>query len=307
MSTFFLTVLNFYHKRKEEFIMKKKKITMLLLTLSLAVSFSFMGAGTVFGASFDAKGDSASAPVSADSFSLQNSAPTETSVNAGGTLAVSGKTNVLINYAADYNKRDTFFVIKPAKSGALNISTLTSTHVSVNGSEPQYVNYNASYDWMKTITYGVQKGKTYKIKVSGYGTQINITNGDRNYYNKVYIDTAKFTGKAGKSERKASKIKKNKVRKGFVVKKGKAKYYKFSKRGKTVKVSFVAQTDDRIRVTVKAKAYGFRNYKMTSTVGRGYNVRTLKLSLHGKVRHMNGIIKVKPYKKSSGTYTLKYK
>ena len=172
-----------------------------------------MGAGTVFGASFDADKASTSNPAATDGFALQDSTPTETSVNAGGTLSVSGKTNVLINYAADYNKRDTFFVIKPATSGALNISTLTSTYVSVNGSDPQYVNYNASYDWMKNITYGVKKGKTYTIKVSGYGTQINSVNGDRNYYNKVYISPVKFTGKAGKSERKAAKIKKNKARK----------------------------------------------------------------------------------------------
>ena len=153
-------------------------------------------------------------------------------------------------------------------------------------------------------TYGVKKGKTYWIKLK------NPWSTSAGYYTFTLNNGKVKESKAGKSQKKAVTIKKNKNIKGWIEagkKEGKqADWYKFYLTGKkSVKIYMKGGTNDKINVTVYEKI-GSRTRKIgTRTVNNNFNNI---IPSRGKWSKGTYWIKIsRGTAKSSGYYTLKWK
>ncbi len=153
-------------------------------------------------------------------------------------------------------------------------------------------------------TYGVKKGKTYWIKLK------NPWSSSAGYYTFTLNNGKVKESKAGKSQKKAVTIKKNKNIKGWIEagkKEGKqADWYKFNLTGKkSVKIYMKGGTNDKINVTVYEKI-GSRTRKIgTRTVSNNFNNI---IPSRGKWSAGTYWIKIsRGTTKSSGYYTLKWK
>ena len=153
-------------------------------------------------------------------------------------------------------------------------------------------------------TYGVKKGKTYWIKLK------NPWSSSAGYYTFTLNNGKVKESKAGKSQKKAVTIKKNKNIKGWIEagkKEGKqADWYKFNLTGKkSVKIYMKGGTNDKINVTVYEKI-GSRTRKIgTRTVNNNFNNI---IPSRGKWSKGTYWIKIsRGTAKSSGYYTLKWK
>ncbi len=153
-------------------------------------------------------------------------------------------------------------------------------------------------------TYGVKKGKTYWIKLK------NPWSTSAGYYTFTLNNGKVKESKAGKSQKKAVTIKKNKNIKGWIEagkKEGKqADWYKFNLTGKkSVKIYMKGGTNDKINVTVYEKI-GSRTRKIgTRTVNNNFNNI---IPSRGKWSKGTYWIKIsRGTAKSSGYYTLKWK
>ena len=156
----------------------------------------------------------------------------------------------------------------------------------------------ASY--FKSIIFGVQKGKTYYLRVDNYPGV------------KVTAKFTKVTEKSGASKKKAVNIKKGKTVKGTILAGSKtADWYKFKlTKDQYVKISYSAKTNRGIRFTV------YNGSKSIGSVSQSYasektssqyivNARTNK-----KLKVKKGTtyyVKVERYDtNSSGYYTFKW-
>lgn len=294
--------------------MNLKKICSITLSLIMAVTFSFMG---VEAASATTKNidDNTSSSVSritappqaaipsarlAANIKAQAKAPKI--VNAGSTSTVYNKSIVIVNHEKTPGNIKTYFKIKPKTSGALTISTYAGSDVSIKGAKAGYVNFNSSNPQFRYITFGVKKGKTYTVTVKSAGIYTEY-----GYLNEVRFITKSFDGKFGKSAKKAAKLSRKKLRKGYIAPNGKAKYYRLSKKGRKIKITFTADANDRLQITIKGKARGIKKYtRFDQTVRGGYNVKVITLRLRGYARDFSGTIQVKRVGKSSGVYSIKY-
>ena len=289
--------------------MNLKKICSITLSLIMAVTFSFMG---VEAASATTKNidDNTSSSVSritappqaaipsarlAANIKAQAKAPKI--VNAGSTSTVYNKSIVTVNHGNNPNKVKTYFKIKPKTSGALAIYTLAGSDVSIKGAKAGYVNLNSSNPQFRNIIFGVKKGKTYTVGIYT----------EDGHLNKVGFITKSFDGKFGKSAKKAAKLSRKKLRKGYIEPNGKPKYYKLSKKGRKIKITFAAYSNDRLQITIKGKARGIKKYTRFDQAARGgYNVKVITLKLRGYAKDFSGTIQVKRVGKSSGVYSIKY-
>ena len=294
--------------------MNLKKICSITLSLMMAVTFSFMG---VEAASATTKNidDNTSSSVSRITAPPQAAIPsarlaaklkaqTRASkiVNAGSTSTVYNKSIVTVNHGNNPNKVKTYFKIKPKTSGALTIYTYAGSDVSIKGAKAGYVNFNSSNPQFRYINFGVKKGKTYTVTVNSAGTYTDL-----GYRNVVEFETKSFDGKFGKSAKKAAKLSRKKVRKGYIEPNGKPKYYKLSKKGRKIKITFAAYSNDRLQITIKGKARGIKKYTRFDQAARGgYNVKVITLKLRGYAKDFSGTIQVKRVGKSSGVYSIKY-
>ena len=287
--------------------MNLKKICSITLSLIMAVTFSFMG---VEAASATTKNidDNTSSSVSRITAPPQTAIPSarlaaklkaqtraSKEVNAGSTSTVYNKSIVTVNHGNNPNKVKTYFKIKPKTSGALAIYTLAGSDVSIKGAKAGYVNFNSSNPQFRNIIFGVKKGKTYTVTVKSAGTYTDL-----GYRNVVEFETKSFDGKAAKLSRK-------KLRKGYIEPNGKPKYYKLSKKGRKIKITFAAYSNDRLQITIKGKARGIKKYTRFDQAARGgYNVKVITLKLRGYAKDFSGTIQVKRVGKSSGVYSIKY-
>jgi hypothetical protein len=236
-------------------------------------------------------------------------------VGAGSTSFLNeGESNgAVINCGNTYNVQNTWFRVKPSKTGVMIITQTSSGHIRLYNSKKKalsddiYVNGGSSVNYMQYTVFGVQADKTYYVRVSSAG---NYYGSSKSYVNAVAYQSNKSTGSYGKSASKASKLKKGKTRNGYMLSKGSPKYYKFTKKGKVAKVYIDGMTDKKIKVTVTAKAKGYRTYKRTMYLYNSENSdntsKMLKLTIK-KTRTMKVTIKVDGDGNSSGAYSVKCK
>lgn len=234
-------------------------------------------------------------------------------VPAGSTTSLKEGNPVIINHGTSDNVCNTWFRIKPKHSGYIEVSESASGRVTLCSaskrplSDAIYTNVYASSKSDQSVFFGVKAGSTYYLKVRSSGSYKE----ESGYYlNDVDYESYAFTGKYGKSSSKAAKLSRGKLRKGYIVPNGKAKYYKFTKRGKTVKIYLAGCTDKQLKMSVTAKAKGFRTYKTSTSVHRYDNnqsTRVLTLTTRGKTRTMSVKVKVDGVGNSSGAYVLYYK
>ena len=212
-----------------------------------------------------------------------------------------------------------YYEIKPSKTGIITFTADYSGYTVLCNSnwEPisygydstgDYLNGNSSYAWMKTVSYGVKKGRTYYVGMSGYPSNRDSSN---TYYATVKWSTSKIAAaKSGKKKSKAKSLKRKKTYKGLIVAGDKkAKWYKITTKKKTINLLFKApKTNDTIQVTTYMRQYGHKGkwIKSTHTASRsgGY--------VKGPMTNYNGTkwtiyLKVQRKYKSSGYYTLKWK
>ncbi len=298
-----------------------KKAFSALTALTVALTFSLAGASFALAEETPAlQGRTSLAPKSAitakAAFGMKAlTAKTDSSVvvvPAGSTTSQKEGNRIIINHGTSHNVCNTWFRIKPKHSGYIEVSESASGRITLCSASKRplsgaiYTYVYASSESNQSVFFGVKAGSTYYLKVRSSGSKE-----ESGYYlNKVAYASYAFTGKYGKSSSKAAKLSRGKLRKGYIVPNGKAKYYKFTKRGKTVKIYLAGCTDKQLKMSVTAKAKGFRTYKTSTSVHRYDNnqsTRVLTLTTHGKTRTMSVKVKVDGVGNSSGAYVLYYK
>lgn len=160
---------------------------------------------------------------------------------------------------------------KATQTGYLKTSTDTSSKmVKITLCDKSKKSLSGESLASEEPTYGVKKGKTYWIKLK------NPWSSSAGYYTFTLNNGKVKESKAGKSQKKAVTIKKNKNIKGWIEagkKEGKqADWYKFNLTGKkSVKIYMKGGTNDKINVTVYEKI-GSRTRKIgTRTVNNNFN------------------------------------
>ena len=194
---------------------------------------------------------------------------------------------------------------KATQTGYLKTSTDTSSKmVKITLCDKSKKSLSGESLASEEPTYGVKKGKTYWIKLK------NPWSTSAGYYTFTLNNGKVKESKAGKSQKKAVTIKKNKNIKGWIEagkKEGKqADWYKFNLTGKkSVKIYMKGGTNDKINVTVYEKI-GSRTRKIgTRTVNNNFNNI---IPSRGKWSKGTYWIKIsRGTAKSSGYYTLKWK
>ena len=194
---------------------------------------------------------------------------------------------------------------KATQTGYLKTSTDTSSKmVKITLCDKSKKSLSGESLASEEPTYGVKKGKTYWIKLK------NPWSSSAGYYTFTLNNGKVKESKAGKSQKKAVTIKKNKNIKGWIEagkKEGKqADWYKFNLTGKkSVKIYMKGGTNDKINVTVYEKI-GSRTRKIgTRTVNNNFNNI---IPSRGKWSKGTYWIKIsRGTAKSSGYYTLKWK
>ncbi len=192
---------------------------------------------------------------------------------------------------------------KATQTGYLKTSTDTSSKmVKITLCDKSKKSLSGESLASEEPTYGVKKGKTYWIKLK------NPWSSSAGYYTFTLNNGKVKESKAGKSQKKAVTIKKNKNIKGWIEagkKEGKqADWYKFNLTGKkSVKIYMKGGTNDKINVTVYEKI-GSRTRKIgTRTVNNNFNNI---IPSRGKWSKGTYWIKIsRGTAKSSGYYTLK--
>jgi hypothetical protein len=145
-----------------------------------------------------------------------------------------------------------------------------------------------------TLVYGLQKGKTYYIRV-------------RSSYTYMQIKAAfkSVTEKSGSKQSKAVKIKSGKSVKGLIIAgSSTADWYKFTlSKSKTITVNVKGNTNSKLHVVL----YNSKGKAIASSTPHGSDF-SVKLKTSGKQAKGTYYIKVERYDKyASGNYTLSYK
>ncbi|SDF67664.1 hypothetical protein [Eubacterium pyruvativorans] len=158
---------------------------------------------------------------------------------------------------------------------------------------------------MKYASFGVKANALYYVCVKSGGVYSSAT---KTYFNVVKYESTAVRGSFGKSAAKASKMKRNTDRYGYLLSKGSPKYYRFTKKGRSVKIYLDSMTDKRIQVTVTARAKGCRTYKRRISLYNSDNAddTSKRLTLTtDKSRTIHVTIRVKGYGNASGAYSVK--
>lgn len=234
------------------------------------------------------------------------------------TKTVKKGVNTPVNFGANASSSTVaYYKIKPTKTGIIQFTisdsysgyaTLCNAKkkvISKCDSNGEWLWGGSSTSYFKKVFFGVKKGKTYFVKVKGYSYEKD-SNG--NYVGSVKWTNAKVKpSKSGKSKGKAKAIKKKKTVKGLIVagdKKG--KWYKITNSQKNTYITFKApKTNGRIKVKILYKSYG-KWYDSTYTAYRDGTSHKITGYISKKVKHTY-YLKVFPDKKSSGTYSIKWK
>lgn len=239
--------------------------------------------------------------VSADTYSIKN--------------VEQGKNEKVI-WTNEYDSNAvTYFLIKPTKKGYVTFGADFTGYASlcdanrkvigIGDTEGDFFNGESSFPYQQTISYGVDKGKTYWIKVTGYPSK---TNEYGEYYAMVkWTNTKVKPSKYGKKKKKAKAIKRKKTVKGlFVAGKKKPQWYKITTNKKKIRINLKSP---KCSGSIKYKMY-YKNYNkwynQTFETWRASSIQPVDGTVNKKVKHTY-YIKVYPDGKSSGAYTIKWK
>lgn len=297
-----------------------KKIIPLLLSLSVALSFSLIGAEATMAAGADSCKDSA-APVSGSE--LQSNSTNSNLVNpsagkgprkfikAGSTTYLPPRTQGILMYGPSYTYKTTWLKIKPSSSGSIVFLSAASNTVQLCNakkrplSPARIVGDQYTMRTLKDVYFGVKGKTTYYLKLNGSGLRSGQLN---QYFDSLGYYNSKSTGKYGKTARRAAKIKRNTYRRGFLLSNSKPKYYTFRKRVARVNLYLPAATDDTLLATVTATAPGMYKFKRTYFLTRHNNGQRVTIyTLSKRKRNMKVTVKISRSGKSSGAFAVKYK
>lgn len=297
-----------------------KKIIPLLLSLSVALSFSLIGAEATMAAGADSCKDSA-APVSGSE--LQRNSTNSNLVNpsagkgprkfikAGSTTYLPPRTQGILMYGPSYTYKTTWLKIKPSSSGSIVFLSAASNTVQLCNakkrplSPTRIVGDQYTMRTLKDVYFGVKGKTTYYLKLNGSGLRSEQLN---QYFDSLGYYNSKSTGKYGKTARKAAKLTREKYRYGFLQTTSKAKYYRINKRGKKIDITLPVKTDGAIKATVTVTAPGMKKFRRTYTLTRNKGLGTIRLyNISGKTHNMKCIVKIYRSGKSSGGFGIMYK
>ena len=210
-----------------------------------------------------------------------------------------------------------YYKIKPTRKGYITFTADYSGTVALCNSNKKVISKgsgsgdslypNASASYLKKVSYGVAKGKTYYIRVKGMP---NYDSTDSNYWAKVkWTNTKVAPSKCGSSKAKAKAIKRKKTVKGlFVAGSKKAQWFKITNKQKTTKIYIKSsKNNDAVKFKIYYKSYNHW-YDNTYTLMRSddYYKNTITGTISKKIKHTY-YIKVFPDAKTSGYYTIKWK
>ena len=209
----------------------------------------------------------------------------------------------------------TYFQIKPKKTGYVTFSVdfyaytklcdANKKVVSQGDSDGDFVYRGSDYPYQRSVSYGVKKGKTYKIMVKGYPS---TTNEYGEYYGMVkWTNTKVKPSKYGKSKKKSKAIKRKKTVKGlFVAGSKKAQWYKITTNKKKIKIDLKSpKCTGFIKYKIYYKSYN-KWYNTTYQTWRASLYQPVEGISNKKVKHTY-YIKVTPQGKSSGAYSIKWR
>ncbi len=235
------------------------------------------------------------------------------------TVDLAVDTETKVNFGTEPDKKAYYyFRIKPAKTGYITLTgNKISGYIDLCGSDKKvisrkskssagYFSANSSYDYQKVLCFGVKAGKTYYLRIGSCYPRLDSATG--NNYGTLKWTNSAVTMKYGKKKSKAVKLKKGKIRKG-VIPAGttKAQWYKITTKKKKVRVTLSSKN---VSGKLYARVYYKSAGKWLSTrmhVSRGGKESSVcKLKKTGK-KKVTYYVKVYPYYKNSGFYTLTWK
>jgi hypothetical protein len=239
---------------------------------------------------------------------------------ADKTLSIKMGQSVKINFGYEYDYNGYyFFKIKPTKKGYITfnndyshgncIALLNAKKkvISRDGQFDCFLSAGSSYPYQRNVSFGVNKGVTYYVRVKGASLE-------REAYGQPYIGTVKCTNtgisgiKFGKSKKKASKLKRKKVRNGVLVAGvNGAQWYKLKSVKKKTWITFSAKQNCG---TVYARVYyksGKKWYSNRMFAMRSDNAWKRKAYITSNRKKNTYYIKVYKKGNSSGKYTLQWK
>lgn len=304
--------------------MKRNKLFVMLLAFVMTASMMLTGLTSVFADASPAAEDSmvSDARLLSSGRLMENrfhamkcdgTSGVAAYVSAGSTsfLKEGTENGAAIDHGNVSGVQNTWFRIKPSRTGVMIIRQGASGHIRLYDSRKRalsddiYVNGGSTVGYMRYTVFGVKANATYYVRISSAGV---YSSGSGVYMNAVKYESRAVPGSYGKSASRASRLARNKVRKGYILSKGSPKYYRFTKKGKNVKIYLDSMTDKRIQVTVTARAKGCRTYNRTISLYNSDNAddtgKRLTLTTD-KSRTIHVTIRVKGYGNSSGVYSVK--
>lgn len=239
--------------------------------------------------------------VSAAEFSFKGSGTSSVTIADAQSYVVTGDYN-WIQFKA---KADGYVQFSIACASALD-NYSTGGWMLCNSSRTQISTYDkfdtsSTNAFMKNNVYGVQKGKTYYLRVLN---DLGVT------------VTAKFTAvkeNSGSKKSKAKDIKKGKTVKGTIAAgTKKADWYKFKlTKTQTVKVSYAAKTNNELKITLYEGSRDMGFVKMDFTSSKKESTYIVNAYTKKKTKVKAGTtyyVKVEPMDtNSSGYYTFSWK
>lgn len=282
--------------------MKIRKLATVALCVVIAVAFTF---GAVLPANASQENVTGTVPkVSVNTGSktvqsISNGKPDQY-VTAGKTIRNIRNSRLYQINNASGTKKTTTIIYKSQVNGGITLSAANSNSSNVviylcNAKGKRIsgkfkVNALSSTTSLQILTFGAKKGVTYQIKIEDSSSRVGLAFRAYNY-----------TSSYGTSYRKASKLKNNEKRTGFIAAgTNTAKYYRYTVKGKQVRVIFTGDVDSLLYAKVSVSAPGYKtsikNIRLTRTAGH-----KMYFSV-GSARNMTVQIKVYRNGTSSGIY-----
>lgn len=211
----------------------------------------------------------------------------------GGDRAVSDGTIIV----GQKSKRTDYYSYKAPYTGyvAMATSLYGSTIALCNAAKTQ-LSGTTSMNGKNDVVYGIEKGKTYYIKVW-------LPDNDQGIY-AFALKSGKISEKSGKKKSKAVTIKKAKTKKGTIQPgSSQADWYKFKLTGKkSVKFYFSGRSNDGLKITI------YKGGKKIGTQSLSSSSSSVTFRSGGKWTKGTYYMKVqRATKYSSGWYAVKWK
>lgn len=285
--------------------MKLRKLANVALCAVLAVAFTFGAVLPENASSNSATGKVPTAPLNSEAAgtvqvkNLQNGQPDQY-LTAGQRVSCvknerlyqiinnTGKTKTTtIIYKSQVNGG---IILSAANSRNANVSVYVSDQKGKRITVKSKVNALSSTRYMQHITFGALKGKTYQIRIEDSASATSVG-----------FKAVNYTASYGSSYKKPSVLKNNERRKGFIAAgTNSKKYYKYSVKGRQVRVIFSGDVDSRLYAQVTASAPGYKSMTKTISLTRSSGSK-VTFSVKS-ARRMTVQVRVYRYGTSSGIY-----